>query len=66
MAGGATAGAASGGNYGDLTTGYDLSETINPIEFDPAQFTSSACCFAYDWPIYAGLLRETTSGGLRP
>ena len=35
VAGGATAGAASGGNYGDLTTGYDLSEAINPIEFDP-------------------------------
>jgi peptide/nickel transport system substrate-binding protein len=66
VAGGATAGAASGGSYGDLTTGYDLSEAINPIEFDPAQFTSSACCFAYDWPIYAGLLRETTSGSYVP
>ncbi len=66
LSGGATAGAASGGSYGDLTTGYDLSEAINPIEFDPAQFTSSACCFAYDWPIYAGLLRETTSGAYVP
>ncbi len=66
VAGGATAGAASGGNYGNLTTGYDLSETIQPIEFDPVQFTSSGCCFAYDWPIYAGLLRETTSGAYVP
>ncbi len=66
LSGRATAGAASGGSYGDLTTGYDLSEAINPIEFDPAQFTSSACCFAYDWPIYAGLLRETTSGAYVP
>ena len=66
LPGGATAGAASGGTYGDLTTGYDLSETINPIEFDPAQFTSSACCFAYDWAIYAGLLRETSSGSYVP
>ena len=39
---------------------------INPIEFDPAQFNSSACCFDYDWPIYAGLLRETTSGAYVP
>lgn len=66
VAGNATAGAASGSGYGDLTTGYDLSEAINPIEFDPTQFTSSACCFAYDWPIYAGLLRETTSGSYVP
>lgn len=65
-AGGTSPGSASGGNYGDLTTGYDLSEAINPIEFDPMQFTSSACCFAYDWPIYAGLLRETTSGAYVP
>jgi peptide/nickel transport system substrate-binding protein len=66
VAGGAPAGAASGGKYGDLTTGYDLSGTINPIEFDPTQFPSSACCMAYDWPIYAGLLRETDSGALVP
>src|SRR5580700_7638437 len=66
VVGGATAGAASGGKYGNLTTGYDLSESINPIEFDPVQFVSSACCFAYDWPIYAGLLRETTSGSYVP
>ncbi len=66
VAGGATAGAASSSGYGNLTTGYDLSEAINPIEFDPVQFTSSACCFAYDWPIYAGLLRETTSGSYVP
>jgi peptide/nickel transport system substrate-binding protein len=66
LAGGATAGAASGAKYGQLTTGYDLSEAINPIEFDPTQFTSSACCFAYDWPIYAGLLRQTTGGSYVP
>ena len=66
VVGGAPAGAASSGKYGNLTTGYDLSETINPIEFDPIQFTSSACCMAYDWPIYAGLLRETSSGALVP
>src|ERR1019366_604836 len=66
VVGGAPAGAASSGKYGNLTTGYDLSETINPIEFDPVQFVSSACCFAYDWPIYAGLLRETSSGAYVP
>jgi peptide/nickel transport system substrate-binding protein len=66
VTGGAPAGAASGAKPGNLTTGYDLSEAINPIEFDPTQFTSSACCFAYDWPIYAGLLRETTSGSYVP
>jgi ABC-type transport system substrate-binding protein len=66
VVGNASAGAASSGKYGNLTTGYDLSESINPIEFDPTQFTSSACCFAYDWPIYAGLLRETTSGSYVP
>ena len=62
----ATAGAASTGQFGVLTTGYDLSQSINPIEFDPSQFVSNACCFAYDWPIYAGLLRETTSGAYVP
>jgi peptide/nickel transport system substrate-binding protein len=66
VAGGGTAGGASIGKFGDLTVGYDLSESINPIEFDPAQFTSSACCFSYNWPIYAGLLRETTSGAYVP
>jgi peptide/nickel transport system substrate-binding protein len=66
VGGGAVAGAASGGTYGDLTTGYALSSGINPIEFDPTQFTSSACCYAYDWPIYAGLLRETVSGSYVP
>jgi peptide/nickel transport system substrate-binding protein len=63
---GGTAGAASSHKYGDLSTGYDLSEAINPIEFDPVQFTSAACCFAYDWPIYAGLLRQTSSGAYVP
>ena len=66
VSGSAPAGAASGGKYGDLTTGYALSSGINPIEFDPTQFTSSACCFSYDWPIYAGLLRETVSGSYVP
>ncbi len=63
---GGTAGAASSHQYGVLTDGYDLSAQINPIEFDPTQFTSSACCFGYDWPIYGGLLRETTSGAYVP
>jgi peptide/nickel transport system substrate-binding protein len=66
LAGSTPAGAASGGNYGTLKTGYALSSGINPIEFDPTQFTTSACCFAYNWPIYAGLLRETTSGTYVP
>jgi peptide/nickel transport system substrate-binding protein len=66
VAGSTPAGAASGGKYGDLTTGYALASGINPIEFDPTQFTSSACCFSYDWPIYAGLLRETVSGSYVP
>jgi peptide/nickel transport system substrate-binding protein len=66
VAGSTPVGAASGAKYGDLTTGYALSSGINPIEFDPTQFTSSACCFSYDWPIYAGLLRETTSGTYVP
>jgi peptide/nickel transport system substrate-binding protein len=63
---GAPAGAASGGKYGTLTIGSDLASGIIPTEFDPAQFTTSACCFGYDWPIYAGLLRETVSGSLVP
>src|ERR1700684_4476189 len=62
----ATAGAASSGTYGVLTDGYDLASGINPTVFDPTQFTTSACCFGYDWPIYAGLLRETVSGSLVP
>jgi ABC-type transport system substrate-binding protein len=61
---GGQAGAASSG--GVLTIGQDLSGSINPIEFDPIQFNSAACCFSYDWPIYAGLLRETTSGAYVP
>jgi peptide/nickel transport system substrate-binding protein len=62
---GGQAGAASSGG-GVITVSYDLSGQINPIEFDPSQFNSGACCFGYDWPIYAGLLRETTSGGYVP
>jgi peptide/nickel transport system substrate-binding protein len=62
---GGQAGAASSGG-GVLTIGYDFNSGINPIAFDPAQFNSSACCFDYDWPIYAGLLRETTSGAYVP
>jgi peptide/nickel transport system substrate-binding protein len=66
VTGSTPAGAASGSKYGNLTTGYALSSGINPIEFDPVQFTTSACCFSYSWPIYAGLLRETTSGTYVP
>ena len=62
---GGQAGAASSGG-GVLTIGQDLSGSINPIIFDPSQFNSGACCFSYDWPIYAGLLRETTSGAYVP
>jgi len=61
--GGQAGGASSGGI---LTVGYDLSATINPIDFDPSQFNSGACCFAYDLPIYAGLLRETATGAYVP
>jgi peptide/nickel transport system substrate-binding protein len=60
-----TAGAASS-QAGVLTTGYDFSQNTIPIEFDPAALTTSACCFVYDWPIYAGLLRETSSGAYVP
>jgi len=56
--------AAQGG--GVLLIGYDLSSSINPIAFDPAQFNGPAGFFSYNWPIYAGLLRETTSGGYVP
>src|ERR1700722_19890012 len=66
VAASAPAGAAGGGKYGDLTTGYTLASGINPIEFDPTQFTPAARCFAYDGPIYAGLLRETPSGSYVP
>jgi peptide/nickel transport system substrate-binding protein len=62
---GGQVGAASSGG-GVLTVGYDFFSGINPVQFDPALFNSSACCFDYDWPIYAGLLRETTSGAYVP
>lgn len=58
------AGAASAS--GVLTVGQDLSGLVNPVEFDPQQFVNDAGFFPYDWPIYAGLLRETTSGALVP
>ena len=61
-----SAGAAASGQFGVLTTGYDFSQNTIPIEFDPTQLTTSACCFSYDWPIYAGLLRETSSGTYVP
>jgi peptide/nickel transport system substrate-binding protein len=51
---------------GILKVGYAFSEGVNPVAFDPTQFNSGACCFAYDWPIYAGLLRQTTSGAYVP
>jgi peptide/nickel transport system substrate-binding protein len=60
---GGQAGASSGGV---ITAAYDMSGQINPIQFDPSQFNAGSCCFAYDWPIYAGLLRETTSGAYVP
>ena len=58
--------AASSSQAGVLTTGYDFSQNTIPIEFDPAALTTSACCFYYDWPIYGGLLRETSSGSYVP
>ena len=58
----APASGAGAATSGVITLGYPFSSGINPIAFDPDQVNSSACCFAYDWPIYAGLLRETTSG----
>jgi ABC-type transport system substrate-binding protein len=57
------AGAASGGV---INVGTNLTGEINPIEFDPVQFTGPAGFFYYDWPIYAGLLRQTTSGAYVP
>lgn len=60
------AGPAEAASGGVVTVGYDMSATINPISFDPIEFNSSACCYSYDWPIYAGLLRETPSGAYVP
>ena len=59
------AGAASSGES-VLTTGLDFSGYGSPVTFDPAQFQTVACCFAYNWPIYGGLLRETASGAYVP
>jgi peptide/nickel transport system substrate-binding protein len=59
------AGAASNGG-GVLKVGYPFSDGINPVAFDPTQFSGGACCFTYDWPIYAGLLRQTTSDAYVP
>jgi peptide/nickel transport system substrate-binding protein len=58
------AGASSTG--GILTVGQDISGLVNPVEFDPQQFTDDSGFFPYDWPVYGGLLRETTSGSLVP
>jgi peptide/nickel transport system substrate-binding protein len=66
VAGGANAGAASSSAGGVLRVGYPFSGGINPIEFDPTQFTGPAGFFEYDWPVYAGLLRLTTNGTLVP
>lgn len=60
------AGAVSSGGDGVVKVGYPFSDGINPVAFDPAQFSGGACCFAYDWPIYGGLLRQTTSGAYVP
>ena len=57
-----SAGAASGGI---LTVGTPLQGT-NTVEFDPVQFTGPVASFPYGWPIYAGLLRETTDGSYVP
>ncbi len=51
---------------GVLVVGFDLTSSINPIAFDPAQFNGPAGFFSYNWPIYAGLLRETTGGDYVP
>lgn len=61
--GGAGAASSSGGM---LTQGYPFSDGINPIEFDPVQFTGPAGFFSYNWPVYSGFLRLTTSGALVP
>jgi peptide/nickel transport system substrate-binding protein len=66
VTGSANAGAASSNAGGVLKVGYPFSGGINPIEFDPTQFTGPAGFFDYDWPIYAGLLRLTTNGTLVP
>ena len=66
VADGGTAGAASSHQFGILTTGYDLSVPVNPIEFDPDPVHQLGLLLLYDWPIYAGLLRETTSGSYVP
>jgi peptide/nickel transport system substrate-binding protein len=58
--------AATSSTGGALKVGYPFSDGINPVAFDPTQFNGGACCFAYDWPIYAGLLRQTTSGAYVP
>ncbi len=57
---------ATSSRNGVLKVGYPFSDGINPVAFDPPQFNSGACCFDYDWPIYAGLLRQTTSGAYVP
>jgi peptide/nickel transport system substrate-binding protein len=66
---GGEAGAASKNTTGGvLTVGTDVlsGSTVGPIEFDPTQFTVALGNFSYDWPIYAGLLRQTTSGAYVP
>ncbi len=66
VAGSANSGAASSNAGGVLKVGYPFSDGINPVAFDPTQFTGPAGFFEYNWPVYAGLLRLTTSGALVP
>ncbi len=62
----ATATPGSAATPGGLTVGLDLTGNGIPTEFDPVQYTGPAGFFSYNWPIYAGLLRETPSGAYVP
>jgi peptide/nickel transport system substrate-binding protein len=60
------AGAAAAKGGGVLTVGTDISGTITPVTFDPQQFNGPSGFFSYNWPVYAGLLREAPSGAYVP